>query len=86
MTRSAFLWLACILAACAAVLARGTEAGGGIEIGQARAVKSAGATASGVVRDVDRANSRIKLDHGPIASIGMPAMTMTFKVKNPALL
>ena len=59
---------------------------GRIEIAQARETKPAGASTSGVIREIDRANSRIKIDHGPIPSIGMPAMTMTFKVKNPALL
>ena len=75
------------LIACVIGVAWATEAdSGGIEIAQVRATKPAGASASGVIREIDRANSRIKLDHGPIPSIGMPAMTMTFKVKNPALL
>lgn len=39
-----------------------------------------------VIREIDRRNSRIKIDHGPIPSIAMPAMTMTFKVNNPTLL
>ena len=73
--------------ACCLGVAWATEADSGrIEIAQARETKPAGASASGVIREIDRANSRIKLDHGPIPSIGMPGMTMTFKVKNPALL
>lgn len=59
---------------------------GTIEITQTRETKPVGASASGVVREINRANSRIKIDHGPIPSIGMPGMTMTFKVKNAALL
>lgn len=58
----------------------------GIELARARETKSSGASASGMIRDIDRANSRIKIDHGPIPSIGMPSMVMTFKVKNPKLL
>lgn len=57
-----------------------------IEIAQAREMKTAAASASGVVREIDRSNSRVKLDHGPIPAIGMPGMTMTFKVKTPELL
>jgi Cu/Ag efflux protein CusF len=57
-----------------------------IEIAQAREAKTAGASASGVVREIDRANSRVKIVHGPIPSIGMPSMTMTFKVKDSKLL
>jgi Cu/Ag efflux protein CusF len=75
------------LMACVMGVAWATEADSGrIEIAQARETKPAGASASGVIREIDRANSRIKIDHGPISTIGMPAMTMTFKVKNPALL
>lgn len=59
---------------------------GRIETAQAHETKPAGVSASGVIRELDRVNSRIKIDHGPIPSIGMPSMTMTFKVKNPALL
>lgn len=75
------------LLACVIGVAWATDAGSGrIEIAQARGTKPAGASASGVVRDIDRPNFRIKIDHGPIPAIGMPAMVMTFKVKNPALL
>lgn len=59
---------------------------GKMETAQARGTKPAGAAASGVIREIDRANSHVKIDHGPIPSIGMPGMTMAFKVKNPALL
>ena len=75
------------LITCVMGVAWAAEADSGrIEIAQARETKPAGARASGVIREIDRANSRVKLDHGPIPSIGMPGMTMTFKVKNPALL
>ncbi|MBI2316111.1 MAG: copper-binding protein [Betaproteobacteria bacterium] len=80
-------WLVCISAACLIGAAWATESDRGrIDFAQARATKPAGASASGVIREIDRANSRVKLDHGPMPSIGMPGMTMTFKVKNPALL
>lgn len=74
-------------AACVIGVALATEAGRGkIEIAQAREMKPAGAGASGVIREIDRGNARIKIDYGPIPAIGMPGMVMTFKVKNPALL
>lgn len=81
-----FRWLVCASTACAIGIVATTGAGGdGIASAQPRESKAAGA-GSGTVRDIDRAGSRVKLDHGPLPSIGMPAMTMTFKVKNPALL
>ncbi|WP_417707883.1 copper-binding protein [Pseudomonas sp.] len=40
----------------------------------------------GEVRKVDVATQKITLRHGPIASIGMPPMTMVFEVEKPELL
>jgi Cu(I)/Ag(I) efflux system protein CusF len=38
---------------------------------------------SGKVKSVDAAAGKVTLDHGPIKSIGWPAMTMGFAVKDP---
>jgi Cu(I)/Ag(I) efflux system protein CusF len=38
------------------------------------------------VRRIDLANKKITLKHGEIKSISMPAMTMVFQVRDPALL
>jgi len=46
----------------------------------------AGAMSEGVVRKVDTANAKITLRHGPIANLGMPPMTMVFRVQPPELL
>lgn len=40
----------------------------------------------GEVRKVDKAKGRITLQHGPLAHLGMGAMTMAFKVADPELL
>ena len=50
------------------------------------AQKPAAALAEGEVRKVDKAAKKITLKHGPIPNIDMPAMTMVFPVKDPALL
>lgn len=44
-------------------------------------------TAEGVgqIKSVDAKTSSVTLHHGPIASLGWPAMTMTFKLVSPAL-
>ena len=53
---------------------------------------SAGATqapaqmAEGEVRKVDKEAKKITIKHGPLQSLDMPAMTMVFQVKDPALL
>jgi|KBSSwiStaDraftv2_1062776.scaffolds.fasta_scaffold2799733_2 Cu(I)/Ag(I) efflux system protein CusF len=40
----------------------------------------------GIVQSVDAANGSLTVAHEPIAALGWPAMTMSFKVDRPALL
>ena len=47
---------------------------------------AARADAIATVLRIDRDTGRVRLKHGPIESIGMPAMTMLFRVADPALL
>ena len=42
--------------------------------------------AEGEIRRVDRDAKKITIKHGPLEKLDMPAMTMVFQVKNPALL
>jgi Cu(I)/Ag(I) efflux system periplasmic protein CusF len=42
--------------------------------------------ADGEVRKVDKDAGKITLRHGPIESLNMPAMSMVFRVKDPAML
>lgn len=42
--------------------------------------------ADGEVRKVDKAANKVTLKHGPVPSIDMPAMTMVFRAKDPAML
>ena len=42
--------------------------------------------ATGEVRKVDKAASKITIKHGEIKSLDMPPMTMVFSVKEPAML
>lgn len=44
------------------------------------------ALSEGEVRKVDKDARKITLRHGPIANLDMPAMTMVFRVKDPAVL
>ena len=41
---------------------------------------------SGVVRKVDKDAGKVTIRHGPIVNLGMPPMTMIFRVKDPAML
>jgi Cu/Ag efflux protein CusF len=41
---------------------------------------------TGEVRKVDKSAGKVTIKHGPLDNLGMPAMTMVFRVKDPALL
>ncbi|AKJ29429.1 copper-binding protein [Caldimonas brevitalea] len=47
---------------------------------------SAAYLAEGEVRKIDPANAKITVKHGEIKNLRMPAMTMVFRVRDPALL
>ena len=40
----------------------------------------------GVVKKVDKSAAKVTLSHGPLTNLGMPAMTMAFRVKDAAWL
>ena len=44
------------------------------------------AISQGEVRKIDLANQKITLRHGPLSNLGMPPMTMVFKVQAAAQL
>lgn len=44
------------------------------------------AQAEGVIKKVDAKAASVTIAHGPIANLNMPAMTMSFKAKEPAML
>ena len=50
--------------------------------------KSAAGTAlaEGEIRKVDKGAGKVTIKHGPIKNLDMPAMTMVFQVKDPAML
>ncbi|WP_246205229.1 copper-binding protein [Microvirga arsenatis] len=43
-------------------------------------------TVSGTVEKVDTAQGKVTIDHGPIPNLNMDAMTMVFRVQDPAVL
>jgi Cu/Ag efflux protein CusF len=44
------------------------------------------ALSDGEIRKVDKDAKKITIKHGPLQNLDMPAMTMVFQVKDPALL
>lgn len=45
-----------------------------------------GALSEGEVRKVDQASGKLTIRHGELKNLDMPAMTMVFRVKEPAML
>ncbi len=41
---------------------------------------------AGLVKKVDKAAGKVTISHGPIENLGMPKMTMVYRVKDPAML
>ncbi len=49
-------------------------------------MSAAPTTTEGEVRKVDKEQGKVTLKHGPIENLGMPGMTMVFKVSDPKML
>ena len=60
---------------------RATQQQGGTKTMDSTAPKS-----SGEVKKVDKSSGKVTIKHGPLDNLGMPAMTMVFRVKDPAML
>lgn len=53
---------------------------------QAAQAKTDATLSDGEVRKVDKDAKKITIRHGPLVNLDMPAMTMVFQVKDPAML
>jgi len=77
-----------VLAALAALVpaASAMEGHGGGSPPVAASQPAAAHRGVGVVRKVDAAEGKVTLQHGPIESLGWPAMTMAFRVPDRQML
>lgn len=50
------------------------------------AAPAVAAMSDGVVKKLDKSGAKVTIAHGPLVNLGMPAMTMAFRVKDPAWL
>ena len=73
-----------IAAALLAIAAAGSAAQARAE-GPASAATAAAKT-EGEIRKVDKEAVKVTIKHGPIANLGMPPMTMVFRVADPKML
>lgn len=49
-------------------------------------IESGQAMTAGLVKKVDKGAGKVTISHGPLENLGMPKMTMVFRVKDPAML
>jgi Cu(I)/Ag(I) efflux system protein CusF len=78
--------LATLLAAALAFPAWADDAHHKKDAGASQALPQASSMAEGEVRKVDKDAKKITIKHGPLDQLEMPAMTMVFQVKDPAML
>lgn len=82
-----FRWIviACFFASSLSTVAQ--TAAGGPPVSPATITKPASTLLSdGEVRKVDKDAGKLTIRHGPLTNLDMPAMTMVFRVKDPAIL
>lgn len=80
-------WLSCAVLATVAGVALAQSAGHAQHQTAPSAAAPAGAPmVVAEVRKVDKVARKITLKHGAITNLDMPAMTMVFQVKDPAML
>jgi Cu(I)/Ag(I) efflux system periplasmic protein CusF len=48
--------------------------------------KPAAPMSEGEIRRIDKSVGKVTIKHGPLQNLDMPAMTMVFRVKDPAML
>ncbi|OGP77196.1 MAG: hypothetical protein A2Z40_00385 [Deltaproteobacteria bacterium RBG_19FT_COMBO_60_16] len=53
---------------------------------ETKSTESGQAMTAGVVKKVDKAAGKVTISHEPIEKLGMPKMTMVYRVKDPSML
>jgi Cu/Ag efflux protein CusF len=82
VTRILILFAALLLGAAFPLRAAADDA----HYQKTQAQPAAAGFAQGEVRKVDKEAGKVTIKHGPLANLDMPAMTMVFHVKDPAML
>lgn len=85
MKRTAAFTFAVIVSATGAAWAQGHDMKGMAGHDKSAQAQGGSHQASGTVKKLDPAKGTVTLAHGPVKSIGWPAMTMGFAVKDKTL-
>lgn len=76
--------MGCALAFSAASYAAGDMSSMDMSGGAKPDAEAQNAMSHGEIKKVDTANGKLTIKHGPLENLGMDAMTMVFKVKDPS--
>lgn len=84
----AALFIAAVVAGSTHAVGETGKPASGAAPHDARHPRSAAAEtfSTGEVKQVDKTAAKITIKHGPLMNLDMPAMTMVFRVKDPAML
>ena len=77
-----------LIAALGSVIAYAQQESGGSHAAQALAPASGAktGTGTGLIQSIDNERGTVTIKHGPIQGLNMPAMTMSFPVRDKAIL
>ncbi|MEM5296197.1 copper-binding protein [Burkholderia sp. JPY481] len=82
----ASILLGCAVAASATAFAAGDAGNMNMASGAQQVAEATNAMSHGEVKKVDTSAGKLTIKHGPLKNLDMEAMTMVFKVKDPAML
>jgi Cu/Ag efflux protein CusF len=82
----ALIAVSCALAISASAYAAGDMGNMDMSSSSAKPAGENAAMSHGEIRKVDAAAGKLTIKAGPIENLGMEAMTMVFKVKDPAMI
>lgn len=82
----ALIVMGCAVAVSASTYAAGDAGGTNTAGGAQQGADATNSMSHGEVKKVDATAGKLTIKHGPLENLGMEAMTMVFKVKDPAML
>ncbi|BCZ81723.1 hypothetical protein PTKU64_53980 [Paraburkholderia terrae] len=78
--------MGCAVAVSATAYAAGDMGNMNVASGAQQGTDAKNSMSHGEVKKVDTAAGKLTIKHGPLENLGMEAMTMVFKVKDPGML
>lgn len=78
--------MGCVLVASAGAYAAGDMSSMDMNGSAKQGADAKNSMSHGEIKKIDAASGKLTIKHGPLENLGMEAMTMVFRVKDPAML